>query len=559
MVCFQNVARRNEGGEGVKALFSFASFVSSREQFFRAIQSVPLDFSKTCRRAHSRFLSLQRHKTMTDTSEPVSGFKPLTWQRAVLLALIAVICFHLAYTPAAPGAFALGIVGYVICLVQLARLRTKRQCFYVGLATGFACFAPQLGFFWNIFGAAAIALWLVLALWIVFFVIITHIAIAHLGLKRAAFLTPFFWTGLEYFRSELYYLKFSWLNVGYAFAEWTFLPWKFIGVFGIGFLVAALAACFLVIGIDQLKLKRGITIIHILVITLVVWVLCMALLPALAGKLKLIKPTFVASGIQMEFPENIQIEKLLLQAAALPEKGRSFWLLRATNVDLVVLPEYTLQGEPTNELKDWCRVNQKFLIVGGKQPLGDTNYYNTAFVISTNGEVVFKQVKSVPIQFFKDGLPAPEQKVWNSPWGKIGICICYDLSYTRVTDALVRKGAQMLIVPTMDIEEWGAHQHEMHARVAPLRAAEYGIPIFRVASSGISQGVDRRGKVMATAPFPGEGEVIFFGARIGEKGMVPPDRLLASVSVGITGLFLLRQIAVTIRNKCTRKAGAAGV
>jgi apolipoprotein N-acyltransferase len=196
-------------------------------------------------------------------------------------------------------------------------------------------------------------------------------------------------------------------------------------------------------------------------------------------------------------------------------------------VDLVVLPEYTLDGEPTDALKDWCRTNQKFLIVGGKQPLGDTNYYNTAFVISTNGEVVFKQVKSVPIQFFKDGLPAPEQKVWDSPWGKIGICICYDLSYTRVTDALVRQGAQMLIVPTMDVETWGQHQHELHARIAPVRAAEYGIPIFRVASSGISQGVEKTGRVQSSAPFPGEGETIFFGAHIGGKGSVPPDRLLA--------------------------------
>ena len=76
------------------------------------------------------------------------------------------------------------------------------------MVVGFACFAPQLGFFWNIFGPAAIALWLVLALWLALFVVLTHLAIATLGLKRAAFLTPFFWTGLEYFRSELYYLKF---------------------------------------------------------------------------------------------------------------------------------------------------------------------------------------------------------------------------------------------------------------------------------------------------------------------------------------------------------------
>ena len=131
------------------------------------------------------------------------------------------------------------------------------------------------------------------------------------------------------------------------------------------------------------------------------------------------------------------------------------------------------------------------------------NFYNTAFVVGPDGTVVFRQVKTVPIQFLKDGLPAPEQKLWDSPWGKIGICICYDLSYTRVTDRLVRLGAQALIVPTMDMMEWGEAQHKLHARVAPVRAAEYGIPIFRLASSGISQCVDRTGRVHGYRSLPG--------------------------------------------------------
>jgi apolipoprotein N-acyltransferase len=236
----------------------------------------------------------------------------------------------------------------------------------------------------------------------------------------------------------------------------------------------------------------------------------------------------VLAGIQLEFPTEEQIHESLNKLVS-----------THTNTHLIVLPEYTLDGEPPAALKDWCRQNQKFLIVGGKDSLSGTNYYNTAFVISTNGEVVFKQGKSVPIQFFNDGLPAPEQKVWDSPLGKIGICICYDLSYTRVTDELVRQGAQMLIVPTMDVAEWGRHQHELHARVAPVRAAEYGIPIFRVASSGISQGVSHTGQVQSSAPFPGEGEIIFFGARLspGFKGSLPLDRWLAPFCVVVTGGF----------------------
>ena len=100
--------------------------------------------------------------------------------------------------------------------------------------------------------------------------------------------------------------------------------------------------------------------------------------------------------------------------------------------------------------------NHRYLVVGGKDPAPKNNYYDTDFVVGPNGDIVFRQGKSVPIQFFKDGLPAPKQELWNSPWGKIGFCVCYDLSYTRVIDPLVKMGAQLIIVPTMDVVDWGS-------------------------------------------------------------------------------------------------------
>ena len=151
---------------------------------------------------------------------------------------------------------------------------------------------------------------------------------------------------------------------------------------------------------------------------------------------------------------------------------------------------------------------------------------------------MFQQAKRVPIQFFKDGLPATKQELWNSPWGKIGICICYDLSYTRVTDELIRQGAQLLIVPTMDVETWGRHQHELHSRVAPVRAAEYGVPIFRLASSGISQAVTGYGSVIAQTPMPGNGEILFAQLRLPRRGSLPLDRVFAPVCTAITAMIL---------------------
>ena len=59
----------------------------------------------------------------------------------------------------------------------------------------------------------------------------------------AAIAAPFLWTGLEYFRSEVYYLRFSWLNVGYAFSDSPQASLVFgLGVYGIGFALMAAAA-----------------------------------------------------------------------------------------------------------------------------------------------------------------------------------------------------------------------------------------------------------------------------------------------------------------------------
>jgi apolipoprotein N-acyltransferase len=245
----------------------------------------------------------------------------------------------------------------------------------------------------------------------------------------------------------------------------------------------------------------------------------------------------------MEFPSPNVLPKALNKALA-----------KNPDAQIFVLSEYTLDGPVPDLLKNWCREHARFLVVGGKDPAGTNDYYNTAFVVGTNGEIVFHQAKSVPIQFFKDGLPAPKQEVWNSPWGKIGICICYDLSYTRVTDRLVDEGAQLLIVPTMDVEDWGRYEHGLHARVAPVRAAEYGIPIFRLASSGISQAVAGGGRVLARTSFPGSVEILSAQLRLPMRGSLPLDRLLAPVCTGITAVVLLTLLVLDWQDRRVSRA-----
>jgi apolipoprotein N-acyltransferase len=259
-------------------------------------------------------------------------------------------------------------------------------------------------------------------------------------------------------------------------------------------------------------------------VILTVLAFCPALIPApVAAPQKTVR----VAGVQLEFRGSPTVISALNDAAT-----------KFPDTDVFVLSEYTFKDPVPDSIKAWCRKHGKFLVLGGEDPAPPSDFYNTAFVVDTNGDIIFRQAKSVPVQFFADGLPARSQQLWESPWGKIGLAICYDDSYSRVTDELIRQGAQALIFPTMDLAEWGEAQHLLHGRAASMRAAEYAVPVFRVCSSGISQYIDGTGRVLSSAPFSGERAMLSAEMTLPGRGRMPPDRLPARLSVAVTAVLI---------------------
>jgi len=74
-----------------------------------------------------------------------------------------------------------------------------------------------------------------------------------------------------------------------------------------------------------------------------------------------------------------------------------------------------------------------------------------------------------------------------------------------------------------------------------IRAAEYRVPVFRLASSGFSQLVSSEGELLARTSVPGQGEVLagelFW--RGGAAPRLPLDRYLAPVCVAATAALIL--------------------
>lgn len=482
---------------------------------------------------------------------------------AILLTFCALGSFHLAFL--FPAFWWLVLV-HLGCLFELRRLPTARQAFYVGLMTGLGVFGPQMGFLWEIFKGAAIPLWLVLALFHAAFLLLLNRVERRWGTFRASLLMPVLWCGVEYLRSEVWWLRFAWFTAGECLPpESAPQVLHRLGIYGLGFGLAWAASqgatwVFATGRKDRVRAGLGFLAACMGFAALALW-------PPPRSNRGIPKPIQVA-GLQLEFP-------------SLPDilAGLDALIRSHPEAELLMLSEYTLEGPPPKALKTWCQRNGKWLVLGGKQPIepGDSDgrgstpsansipnaavadpapagnglrwprpgapmerFHNTAFVIGTNGAVVFQQAKSRPIQFFADGEAAPSQAVWDSPWGKLGIAICYDASYRQVMDELIRLGATGLLIPTMDVEHWGEHEHRLNARMAVIRAAEYRVPIFRVASSGISQLIDANGQESATAPFPGQGHALAGPLeRAVSDPSVPFDAWLAPACTAATAALIL--------------------
>jgi predicted amidohydrolase len=176
--------------------------------------------------------------------------------------------------------------------------------------------------------------------------------------------------------------------------------------------------------------------------------------------------------------------------------------------DVVVTPEGVLEGYVINEvnavkgLEERSQIEQKFLELG--EPL-DGSYvrkacdladetdvflvlgflersgnqlYNTAILIDPDGDIVgryskthFAQGYAVNPEFYDPGEQYP---VFQTPFGKVGMLICYDRQLPEPARILALKGAQVLFVPS-----YGSYTDEngWNTILMRTRAYENGFPV----------------------------------------------------------------------------------
>lgn len=95
--------------------------------------------------------------------------------------------------------------------------------------------------------------------------------------------------------------------------------------------------------------------------------------------------------------------------------------------------------------------------------------------------------------------------VYETPPGRIGLSICYDLQGPTV-ERLKQNGATLILAPFND-SGFGAVYHQIHRTDAALRAAECAIPIVMANEDGISQIVNARGRIIRELGYKDRGVI----------------------------------------------------
>jgi omega-amidase len=115
-------------------------------------------------------------------------------------------------------------------------------------------------------------------------------------------------------------------------------------------------------------------------------------------------------------------------------------------------------GETLNMLSSAAREKNVFIIGGSIPELDEQGrVFNTSFIFDNNGNLIGKHRK---VHLFdidiKNGIRFKESEVLTSgsditivdtPWGKVGVAICYDIRFPELIRLMALKGAKTVFVP----------------------------------------------------------------------------------------------------------------
>jgi len=194
----------------------------------------------------------------------------------------------------------------------------------------------------------------------------------------------------------------------------------------------------------------------------------------------------------------------------------------------------TVPGPFTAALEQICRQRGVHVVAGMLEAVGDC-VYNSAVLCGPAGFIGVYRKTHLPF-LGVDRLttlgPGPYE-VFETPVGRLGMLICYDLRFPEASRCLTLLGADILILPT----NWPVGADASPEYTAPARAVENRIFVVAVNRAGVENGVSFIGKSQIVEP---SGKRLAMASTTGEEMILArfdPARAREKRLVIIPGVF----------------------
>lgn len=164
--------------------------------------------------------------------------------------------------------------------------------------------------------------------------------------------------------------------------------------------------------------------------------------------------TFGIAALQLELGVEDNIDQIEDEVRRV--KARFPWVDMVVAAELAALGPATARAEPLpgpaeRRFCDLARATGVWLVPGTLYERAGRRVYNTAPVISPDGEVVARYRKIYPFLPYERGVAAGDTAtVFDVPGvGRFGVSICYDMWFPETTRTLAWMGAEVIIHPSL--------------------------------------------------------------------------------------------------------------
>lgn len=167
------------------------------------------------------------------------------------------------------------------------------------------------------------------------------------------------------------------------------------------------------------------------------------------------KEKIIVAAVQM---------KVLSASNNLPEILNYIKKASTEKADIICFPECSFNPNTDNPssakdllpIQENCKNGNIFAIINGYFKDKRKNIYNRSYLINNKGKILGHYDKiHLWINEIKDVTPGKKEKIFDTPLGKIGMCICWDIFFPAFLEKLREGGAELVFCPSYWKDDFG--------------------------------------------------------------------------------------------------------